>query len=206
MPPCAGSKPSRSLFNRPISTSNDTLAGGGLDERSLTLWEEHKRRQLAALGDLKIGKPQSSWRDLDPRSLRVPASLVLLACLFLAQGDGVSNLKNAFQVGPITSQKPLSLDAWLKPPAYTGKPPLLLTSPAQIEKLKTDPKILVAQNSGLVLRLDGARNPRVAFFDLSGTATELKTQKAITKFANGLFEAEAKLSAPGAHQGFRWRK
>lgn len=185
-----------SLFNRPISTSNDTLAGDGLDERSLTLWEEHKRRQLAALGDLKIGKPQSGWRDLDPRSLRVPASLVLLACLFLAQGDGVSNLKNAFQVGPIKSQKPLSLDAWLKPPAYTGKPPLLLTSPAQIEKLKTDPKILVAQNSGLVLRLDGGRNPRIAFFDLSGTATELKTQKATTKFANGLFEAEAKLSLP----------
>ncbi|HEX7110222.1 MAG TPA: TIGR02302 family protein [Aestuariivirga sp.] len=184
------------LFNRPISTSNDRLAGVSLDERSLTLWEEHKRRQLAALGDLKIGKPQSNWRDIDPRSLRVPASLALLACLFLAQGDGVSNLKNAFQVGPITSQKPLSLDAWLKPPAYTGKPPLLLTSPAQIEKLKTDPKILVARNSGLVLRLDGARNPRIAFFDLSGPATELKNQAATTKFANGLFEAEAKLSLP----------
>ena len=30
----------------------------------------------------------------------------------------------------------VTLDAWLKPPAYTGKPPLLLTSPAEIEKLK----------------------------------------------------------------------
>ena len=185
-----------SLFNRPISTSNDTPAGDSLDERSLVIWEEHKRRQLAALNDLKIGKPQSGWRDLDPLSLRVPASLTLLACLFLAQGDGVSNLKNAFQVGPASSQRPLSLDAWLKPPAYTGKPPLLLTSPAQIEKLKTDPKILVAQNSGFVLRLDGARNPRLAFFDLSETATESKNQPTTTKFANGLFEAETKISTP----------
>ena len=185
-----------SLFNRPLSTSNDTLAGDSLDERSLALWEEHKRRQLAKLADLKVGTPQSNWRDLDPRSLRVPASLALLAVLFLAQGDGVSNLKNAFHVGPAIAQKPISLDAWLKPPAYTGKPPLLLTSPAQIEKLKTDNNILVAENSGLVLRLDGASNPRLAFYDLSKPDAELKNQTATTKSANGLFEAEAKLNAP----------
>ena len=184
------------LFNRPLSTGNDTLAGDSLDERSLALWEEHKRRQLAKLSDLKIGSPQSNWRDLDPRSLRVPASLALLAVLFLAQGDGISNLKDTFQVGPAVAQKPISLDAWLKPPAYTGKPPLLLTSPAQIEKLKTDSNILVAQNSGLVLRLDGAKNPRLAFYDLSKPDAELKNQTATTKSANGLFEAEAKLNAP----------
>jgi uncharacterized protein (TIGR02302 family) len=185
-----------SLFNRPLSASNDTLAGDGLDERSLALWEEHRRRQLAKLNDLKVGTPQSGWRDLDPRSLRVPASLALLAVLFLAQGDGVSNLKDTFQVGPAIAQKPLSLDAWLKPPAYTGKPPLLLTSPAQIEKLKTDSGIRIPENSGLVLRLDGAGNPRLAFFDLSQPDAELKDRKAATKSANGLFEAEAKLNAP----------
>ena len=185
-----------SLFNRPLSTSSDTLAGDSLDERSLALWEEHKRRQLAKLSDLRIGTPQSSWRDLDPRSLRVPASLALLAVLFLAQGDGVSNLKDTFQVGPAVAEKPISLDAWLKPPAYTGKPPLLLTSPAQIEKLKTDSNILVAINSGLVLRLDGAKNPRLAFHDLSKPDAELKNQPVTTKSVNGLFEAEAKLNAP----------
>jgi uncharacterized protein (TIGR02302 family) len=185
-----------SLFNRPLSTSNDRLAGDSLDERSLALWEEHKRRQLAKLPDLKIGTPQSNWRDLDPRSLRVPASLALLAVLFLAQGDGVSNLKDTFQIGPAVAQKPINLDAWLKPPAYTGKPPLLLTSPAQIEKLKTDSNILIPENSGLVLRLDGAKNPRLAFYDLSKPDIERKDQAATTKSANGLFEAEAKLNAP----------
>ncbi|MDO8351861.1 MAG: DUF4175 family protein, partial [Aestuariivirga sp.] len=183
-----------SLFNRPLSTSNDTLAGDSLDERSLALWEEHKRRQLAKLNDLKVGTPQSNWRDLDPRSLRVPASMALLAVLFLAQGDGVSNLKNTFQVGPAIAQKPISLDAWLKPPAYTGKPPLLLTSPAQIEKLKTDSSIRIPENSGLVLRLDGAKNPHLAFYDLKKPDIELKDQTATTKSANGLFEAEAKLN------------
>lgn len=185
-----------SLFNRPLSTSNDTLAGDSLDERSLALWEEHKRRQLAKLSGLKVGAPQSNWRDLDPRSLRVPASLALFAVIFLAQGDGISNLKDSFQVGPAAAQKPVSLDAWLKPPAYTGKAPLLLTSPAQIEKLKTDRNILVAENSGLVLRLDGAKNPRLGFYDLSNPEAELKSLTATTKSTNGLFEAEAKLNVP----------
>ena len=187
------------LLNRPISTKDDTLAGNNVDGQSRELWEEHKRRQLAKLADLKVGTPRSNWRDLDALSLRVPASLALLASLFLAQGDGLSNLKNAFHVGPAISQKLLSLDAWLKPPAYTGRPPLLLTSPAEIEKLKTDNQILITENAGLVLRLEGAGSPHVNFYELpkdSQAPIELKDQKATIKFANGLFEAETKLSRP----------
>jgi predicted transcriptional regulator len=67
------------LLNRPISTKDDTLAGNNVDGQSRELWEEHKRRQLAKLADLKVGTPRSSWRDLDALSLRVPASLALLA-------------------------------------------------------------------------------------------------------------------------------
>ena len=126
----------------------------------------------------------------------MPASLALLASVLLAQGDSLSNLGSAIHVGPVMAQKPLVLDAWLKPPAYTGKPPLLLTSPAQIEKLKGDPAILIPENSGLVLRLDGAKNPRLAFYDLSDAAAELKNQTTATKSKNGLFEAEAKLATP----------
>jgi hypothetical protein len=37
---------------------------------------------------------------------------------------------------------------------------------------------------------------RLAFYDLSDAATELKDQAATTKFTNGLFEAEAKLKTP----------
>ena len=184
------------LFNRPLSTGDDKLAGDGLDGRSLALWEEHKLRQLAKLADLKVGTPKSGWRDNDIWSLRVPAGLALLASVFLAQGDSLSNLGSAIHVGPVMAQKPLVLDAWLKPPAYTGKPPLLLTSPAQIEKLKGDPAILIPENSGLVLRLDGAKNPRLAFYDLSDAAAELKNQTAATRSKNGLFEAEAKLATP----------
>ena len=194
-----------SLANRPVSALNDKLAGSGIGEASLALWEEHKRRQLAALTNLKVGPPQSIWRDLDPMSLRVPASLALIASFFLAQGDGLSQLRDAFHVGPATAQTPMSLDAWLKPPAYTGKPPLLLTSPAYVEKLKTDGEILVAENAGLTIRLNGANEPRLSFSGLTDAGqvpVELKDQSARTKFENGVFEAETQLTRPALVQVF----
>jgi uncharacterized protein (TIGR02302 family) len=186
-----------SLFNRPVSTAKDTLAETGLDERSVALWEEHKRRQLALLVSLKVGTPRSRWRDLDPLSLRVPACIALVASLFLVPEDSLFNLQNTFRVGPVVAQKPLTLDAWLKPPAYTGKPPLLLTSPAEIEKLKTDNEILVPENATLTLRLDGAKAPRLGFYDVSGdNPKELEELAAKTRFENGLFQADAKLNRP----------
>ncbi len=187
------------LSNRPISTRNDTLPNTFNDEQSLALWEEHKRRQLAGLSDLKIGTPHSAWRDLDPYSLRVPASLALIASLFLAQGDNYSNLKNALQIGIVAAPKVVSLDAWLKPPGYTGKPPLLLTSPATIEKLKTDGQISVPENSGLTIRLSGADKPRLSFYEIAGDPqdlAEIKNQRQASKFENGQFQAETKLDRP----------
>jgi uncharacterized protein (TIGR02302 family) len=89
------------------------------------------------------------------------------------------------------------LDAWLKPPAYTGRPPLLLTSPAQIEALKLDNEILTPENASLTLRLDGATAPRIGFYDIVGdNPSELKDLAAKSKFENGLFQSEAKLNRP----------
>jgi uncharacterized protein (TIGR02302 family) len=185
------------LANRPISTSKDTLADEAWDDESRALWEEHKQRQLAALKDLKAGTPRSAWQKIDGMSLRVPAAMALIASLFLAQGNGISNLTDALRIGPLTAQKTLSLDAWLKPPTYTGKPPLLLTSPAFVEKLKTENEIIVPENAGLALRLDGAKKPRIGFYDITGQKPEeIKDLAAKTKFENGLFEATAKLTRP----------
>lgn len=191
------------LLNRPLSTRDDSLAEADHDPASEVIWQEHKHRQLAALGDLKVGKPQSAWPSLDPLSLRVPASMALIASLFLAQGDGLSNFKSALHVGPAVAQKTISLDAWLKPPAYTGKPPLLLTSPAVIEKLKTDGQILVPENAGLTIRLDGAKAPSLHFYDVTpDAATEVRDQTVNTKFSNGLFEAETRLARPSVVKVF----
>jgi len=187
------------LAHRPVTALADTLAGEPGDQASRIVWEEHKRRQLRALENLRAGPPRSAWRDLDPRALRVPVMLALLVSLFLGPGDPRANLADALRLAPIAEASPLVLDAWIKPPAYTAKPPLLLTSPAMVEKLKAEPEILVPENSVLTLRLNGATEPVLRFNALTpeGTAgAELAEPSPKNKFEAGLFQSEAKLTRP----------
>ncbi len=187
------------LAHRPVSALTDTMAGDLGDEASRIVWEEHKRRQLGGLDNLRAGRPRSAWRDIDPRALRVAVALALFVSLLLGPGDPRANLADALRLAPIVEASPLVLDAWIKPPAYTAKPPVMLTSPAMVEKLKTEPEIVVPENSVLTLRLDGASQPTVRFNALTpqGTAgAELADLSPKNKFEAGLFQSEAKLTRP----------
>jgi uncharacterized protein (TIGR02302 family) len=187
------------LAHRPVSALKDTMAGDPEDQAGRIVWEEHKRRQLRGLKNLRAGLPRSAWRDLDPRALRVPLALALFVSLLLGPGDPRANLADALRFAPIAEASPLILDAWIKPPAYTAKPPVMLTSPAMVAKLKTEPEILVPENSVLALRLNGASQPTVRFNALTPQGTggaELADLSPKNKFEAGLFQSEAKLTRP----------
>ncbi len=185
------------LVHRPVSAREDRLVEGTTDPLQLTIWQEHKLRQLRQLQNLRIGKPQSTWRDLDARALRVPAALALLASVLLGQGSLSGNFNDTFAVAPRAEAQGLALDAWLKPPAYTGKAPLMLTSPAMAERLKAGEDITVPENSTLTLRLSGADEPRLSFHDiLDANTAEITGFASSNKSDKGLFQSETKLSRP----------
>ena len=187
------------LQHRPVSAHDDKLADGSADSVQRAIWEEHQLRQLKGLGTLRAGLPQSSWRDLDPRALRVPAALALVAALFLGQGEPGNNLAGSFAFTPPAAAIPVVIDAWLKPPAYTGKPPMLLTSPAMAERLKTEPDILVPEKAVLALRITGAKAPTLTFHGLTEGAAD---SPEVTGFApqikngDGVFQAETAITRP----------
>ncbi len=203
------------LSHRPVSAHQDQLAPGSDDPLQQMIWEEHRLRQLKGLANLKAGAPQSSWRDLDPRALRVPVGLALVAALFLGPGDTRSNLADSFNFVPQAEATPLVMDAWLKPPAYTGKPPLLLTSPAMAERLKAEPDILVPDKAVLTLRISGARQPRLTFHELTDDGAggaEIEGFAPKVKSAEGLFQSETLIARPavvkvmdGGKELGRWR-
>lgn len=180
--------------HRGISSAHDELATEIMDPRAESLWVEHKHRQLAQLKSVKLVPPQSRWRDFDPYALRVPVALGLVAALFLGQGSLTQNLREAVRITPAVPAIPLSIDAWLKPPAYTGRPPLLLTSPAMTEKLATGADIEVPENSVFTLRVSGADDPQIK---LLGTTGELLSDVLIkTETKNGALTSEATLERP----------
>jgi uncharacterized protein (TIGR02302 family) len=187
------------LSHRPVSAAYDQLADPAPSQTSQQIWQAHKMRQLAQLKNLKTGLPRSSWLKLDQKALRVPVGLALLAAIFLHRGDPVSSLADAVRVAPSATAATLALDAWIKPPAYTGKPPIMLTSPATIERLAREGEVIVPESSGLVIRLANATDPQVHFYELTdgpGTGAELKDVS--FKSANGAsgFQGETKLLRP----------
>ena len=81
---------------------------------------------MAAARALKTGAPapRVAWRD--PYALR---ALVLLACIatfFAAGGERWKRIAAAFDWQGVVLPANFRVDAWVVPPAYTGKPPLVL--------------------------------------------------------------------------------
>jgi uncharacterized protein (TIGR02302 family) len=184
-----------SLEHRGLSSHHDQLVAENPDPLVVELWEEHQRRKLAGLSSLPVSWPKSLWRQFDPRALRVPVALAALVAFLLGPGDVISNAQNALNREPQASGQPLTLDAWLKPPAYTGKAPLLLSSVAITEKIAKGEELRVAENALLTLRVQGAAHPRLAFYAL-GSDTELKEISAKVTDSEAGFVSEAKLQRP----------
>jgi uncharacterized protein (TIGR02302 family) len=187
------------LDHRPVSAMDDRLAEATSSAQSADLWEAHRLRQLARLDNLKAGAPHSSWKRRDPVALRLGVGLALVAAIFLHRGDPAANLIDSVRIAPRPAEAQMALDAWIRPPAYTQKAPLMLTSAAMIERLKREGEILVPEASQLVLRLTGASAPKVAFFGFEGggdQGSELTNESARIRTENGAFTAEAKFDRP----------
>jgi uncharacterized protein (TIGR02302 family) len=184
-----------SVEHRGLSSHHDRLVTENMDPAAAELWEEHQTRKLASLKNLRVSWPLSLWRLFDPRALRVPVALAAIAAFLLGPGDVISNAQNAVNLNPLAAAQPLTLDAWLKSPAYTGKAPLLLTSAAISEKIAKGEEILAPENANLTLRVQGASDPHLAFYALGGDS-ELKDISAKTAMTDAGFTSDVKLQRP----------
>lgn len=185
----------QALAHRRLSSIKDEVASELVHPTADALWDEHKRRQLAGLDRLKLRWPLSHWREFDPRALRVPIVMACLAAFFLGPNDLVSNFRESARLAPEKPAMPLMLDAWLKPPAYTGRPPVLLTNPQLQEKVASGAGIEIPEGATFTMRLAGASEPAVAFLASDGL-TPLSDVAPTTASREAAFTAEAKIFRP----------
>jgi uncharacterized protein (TIGR02302 family) len=146
------------VAHRELSSGGDEVVPELQDEATRALWLEHKRRLLLQSDAAAVSPPKSFWRDFDPKAFRVPVALALFASFILGQGSLIGNLQSAVTMAPVVVAAPtVTMDAWLKPPAYTGKPPVLLTSPAMIKAVADGKPVEVPENTILNVRVGGAK-------------------------------------------------
>jgi uncharacterized protein (TIGR02302 family) len=139
------------IAHRPASGFEDELANGERDETTKALWTLHRARLARQVEDLSLAppSPRMAWRD--PRALRFGALLLAVVAGLAAGPERYARLAAAFDShGGGAGAAPPRIDAWIDPPTYTNKPPLLLRVVGQ-EK----PESLVApEDSVVVVRSD----------------------------------------------------
>ncbi|MEP9399273.1 TIGR02302 family protein [Mesorhizobium sp. KR2-14] len=161
------------------------------------LWREHQRRMAEKLGDIDSDAPRPRVPERDPWGLRDAAALLLFVAFAFSQGPLGGSIADAFRPGSGFESIPPRIDAWVTPPAYTGKPPMLLTSDA---KDAYEANFTVPQGSEVSLRVSGGSgNETLTFTDASGAEHEIATKAAtpVATAATAAREFAGKLDADG---------
>src|SRR5690606_10239325 len=118
---------------------------------SQALWAEHQRRIAARLNRLRADLPRPRVPDRDPWALRAVAALVFVAALSFSPAPQGRSIADAFRQRPTAEAVPPRIDAWVTPPAYTGKPPIFLPADAN----QGAGAFIVPQGSDVTLRVTG---------------------------------------------------
>lgn len=151
------------LSHRPLATLSDRPTAGA-DAAGQALWQRHLARQKAALKHLRIGWPRPGVAARDPFALRALAVLLLIVGLAMAGGERGQRLLQAFDPGLRALSRPVTIDAWIDPPAYTGLAPILLAGAGGTEGAaqRAPGPIAVPVLSRLRIEVHGGGMPRLS--------------------------------------------
>ncbi|MEL7542749.1 MAG: TIGR02302 family protein [Pseudomonadota bacterium] len=152
--------------HRPASAYDDTLTGSGdaaADQQARVIWKSHRDRLAAAFGRLRPGRPDPRVDRRDPFALRAAMLLgTVLVALFVWPVAG-ERLWSAFGEKKLdVTARDMRIDAWVTPPTYTRKAPMMLADGSVPLQLDSDEarRFEVPAGSKLVVRVSGV--PRAA--------------------------------------------
>ena len=141
------------IRHRPATTLTDTLSTQ--DPVALALWQAQRERTLALIKGIRAGLPSPRLRIHDPRALRALVGVMLVAAFFAAGGERAARITAAFDWNGVLSPANIRVDAWVTPPLYTGKPPIILTAAnKEAASLEAAP-LPVPVGSTLIVRSSG---------------------------------------------------
>jgi uncharacterized protein (TIGR02302 family) len=150
------------LPHRPATAIADRIAPEAGDQFGAALWRAHLERALRAAPSLKAGQPAPRIATRDPYALRALVLILVAAAFFTAGGDRVKRIAAAFDWQGVVTPANYRIDAWVTPPAYTGRPPLILPGLRPGEQARGNGLVTVPAGSTLVVRATGQSGLDVA--------------------------------------------
>ena len=145
--------------HRPASAYEDTLTGvapGGVTD---TIWQAHRDRLRRDLDKLYVAAPVPRTDKFDRIGLRAVLLMAVVVGLVFVGDAANDRLRAAFRLVAIGEVAGLRLDAWVTPPPYTGRPPILVADGSSALKISDDKSdttaIEVPEQSTIVVRMGG---------------------------------------------------
>jgi uncharacterized protein (TIGR02302 family) len=154
------------LRHRPATAMVDELAVTSADPYSLALWKAHVARTLEAARAFNLGWPAPRIAGRDPYAMRGLVLIAAIATFVAAGGEHWKRIAAAFDWQGVVLPANFRVDAWVTPPSYTGKPPVILAGvhPGEMAAPQADAgqPVSVPAGSSLVVRATGKLSLEVA--------------------------------------------
>ncbi len=141
--------------HRPASTIADEIAANRHDPVAQALWRAHVERALMSARKLRAGWPQPKLSLRDPMALRALVMILVVASFFAASGERIKRITAAFDWQGVVAPANFRIDAWVTPPVYTGRAPVMLSGLRPGDTVHPGAQVAVPAGSQLVVRATG---------------------------------------------------
>ena len=140
------------IRHRPATALTDTLASQ--DPVAQALWLAQRERTLASIKRIRAGLPSPRLTVHDPWALRALVAVMMVATFVAAGEERTARVAAAFDWQGVLSPANVRVDAWVTPPVYTGKPPVILSAANKDAAPDAGP-LPVPAGSTLIVRSSG---------------------------------------------------
>jgi uncharacterized protein (TIGR02302 family) len=141
------------IAHRPATALTDTVATQ--DPVALALWQAQRERTLASIKRIRAGLPSPRLTIHDPWALRALVIVMMVAAYVAAGDERMMRLASAFDWNGVLAPANIRVDAWVTPPVYTGKPPMILSAANKEAALPQNGPLAVPAGSTLIVRSSG---------------------------------------------------
>ncbi|HZP75919.1 MAG TPA: TIGR02302 family protein [Pseudolabrys sp.] len=141
--------------HRPATAMADAIAANEHDPVSQALWRAHVERAILAARSLKAGWPAPRLAARDPQALRALVLILVLVTFFAASGERWKRIGAAFDWQGIAAPANFRVDAWVTPPPYTQRAPVMLPGLRPGELAQLPGPVSVPAGSQLIVRATG---------------------------------------------------
>jgi uncharacterized protein (TIGR02302 family) len=156
------------IRHRPATALSDTLVTQ--DPVALALWQAQRERTLASIKRIRAGLPSPRLAVHDPWALRALVAVMMVAAYVAAGDERTMRVAAAFDWNGVLSPANVRVDAWVTPPLYTGRPPVILSAANKDAAMPGAGPLPVPAGSKLIVRSSGGALDVVVGGGVSETA------------------------------------